>query len=253
MGPLVKIEGYVPDWPGAKQHGKATANILRRFCPVTILDNPDHYFTQQWERARGLFDATDADILLWVMADVWPPINIDEMLPEIERLMAGPVGVYAPQVRWTCWQFPLDSIKNFEPDIYEVPCGDMLCWAVRRDVLTATPHCDPSINWVGTGIDWSVSTAARQMGVKNVKDYRFTATHPLHTAYWSPEYPPDKAWADMQRWIDTLYPSFQSAMRNIIQESVDKVVRDDDILAQYKPTNAEIERMATWSLVKSDG
>ncbi len=236
----MKIQAYVPDWPGVKQHGRATADILSRFCPTVIIDDPALYVTNrygalQWERGRNLFEESGADIMLWVMADVWPPINIDLMFLEMHRLLIGRVGVYAPQVHWSCWQFPFELLIEVEPQIYEVPCADMMCWAIRKDVLESTPHCDP-VNWHGTGIDFSVIAAARLLGLKAIKDYRFVAGHPLQTD--CSDYP--DSWADMQRWIDSLEPSFQTVMRAVIQESTDKVFRDDTKTKQYKITKDQL-------------
>src|ERR1700722_19068054 len=95
----MKIEAYIPNWPGTKQHAKATADLLRPHChSVTILDNPDHYFTEQFNSMREQFNG---DIMLWVMADVWPPEDVKGMIERgVELITNNNVGIYAPDVDW---------------------------------------------------------------------------------------------------------------------------------------------------------
>lgn len=217
----MKVYGFIPDWPGEKQHAARTAKYLMPYCEtVFVLDNPDHYFTEQWETARKVFDQRpepdSKDILLWVMADVWPPQNFGWMFSSMKALMTGKterldpaeVGVYAPDVRWCGWQYDVSKLPQYSYQVYEVPCTDMLCWAVRADVLAILPHVDPAVNRLGWGIDLATVAAAKSLGLKVVRDYNYRAGHPRHTNYDG-----SNASVEMEAWFATLDPGVLAGIR----------------------------------------
>lgn len=176
----LNIQCFIPDWPGTKQHAEATAAIIRPYCPVTILPAGDDYFNAQWEKTQQQFTG---DVLLYVMADVWPPEEFGRMFEEIKRVMArGDVGWYAPDIAWTSYIYDKSKLKQVEPEIYEVPNTDSLCFAIRADVMRAMPFINPKLSFMW-GMDLTAIATARRMGLKVVRDYRFKAKHPNHTGY----------------------------------------------------------------------
>jgi hypothetical protein len=200
------IQCFIPNWLGTKQHAEGTASIIRPFCPVTILNNPEHYFTEQWEEARRLFTG---DILLWVMADVWPPVDAEGMIKKIEFLFSrggNNIGIYAPDIDWNGHQYDVTKLKptvyGWRAGMYEVPTAEMLIWALSKDVLDAMPHVDPKVNYLGWGIDYLGAAAAKFINKVAVRDYSFTATHPKS----GPGYNPVEATTQMYRWMKTLEP-----------------------------------------------
>jgi len=174
------VQAFVPNWPGPKQHAKEVAAIIAPHCPVTILDDPNDYFNAQWEKARAQFTG---DILLWVMADVKPPLDFGAMFEEGVRLMSrAPVGWYAPDVAWTSYIYDPQNLSRVEEHIYEVPNTDSLCFMIRKDVIDNMPHLDPATCFMW-GMDLTAIGTARLMGLKVVRDYRFKAQHPNQTGY----------------------------------------------------------------------
>ena len=176
----MKVEAFIPDWPGNKQHAYHIANRVARIYPTRILDDPKEFFNAQWARARSLFTG---DILLWVMADAYLPLDFLPMCKEMERVMeGGKVGWYAPDLEWTSFIFDKETLTPFEPEIYEVPNTDSVCFAIRGDVVRAMPHIDPALTFMW-GMDFTAILTAHLMGLKIVRDYRFKVGHPNNTGY----------------------------------------------------------------------
>ena len=209
----MRVEAFVPDWPGDKQHAAEIANQVARFYPTRILDNPDDYFNAQWKRARSLFTG---DILLWVMADVTLPQQLSTMFKEMERVMNnGKVGWYAPDVDWTGFIFDKNTLAQYEPGIYEVPNTDSVCFAVRGDVVRNMPNIDPELCFMW-GMDFTAIVTAHLMGLKTVRDYRFKVLHPNNTGYGIEE-----ASVGMRRLFegDSFEPSFKAEMQKWIEKT----------------------------------
>ncbi len=180
LGEIVKIEAFIPDWPGPKQHAAEIYRQVSPRYPTTILNDPTEYFNAQWARARSLFTG---DVLLWVMADIDLPPTYPQMFQEMERVMArGDVGWYAPDVAWTSFIFDKSTLPQMEPEIYEVPNTDSVCFAVRGDVVRAMPYIDPKLCFMW-GMDFTAILTAHLMGLKIVRDYRFKVHHPNNTGY----------------------------------------------------------------------
>lgn len=174
------VQAFIPDWPGEKQHARQIADIVSRYCEVTILNDPADYFNAQWEKARSLFTG---DILLWIMADVTLPPNFEDLYKEMCRVMSrGDVGWYAPNVDWTCYYYDKKDLKPLEPEIYEAPNTDSLCFAIRRDVVKAMPYMDSELSYMW-GMDFTASAQIQLMGLKMVRDYKFKVLHPNSTGY----------------------------------------------------------------------
>jgi hypothetical protein len=209
----MRVEAFVPDWPGEKQNASEIANKVARLYPTRILDNPEDYFNAQWARAREEFTG---DVLLWVMADVTLPGNWMEMFREMERLMeTGKIGWCAPNVDWTGFIFDKNTLTSFEKDIYEVPNTDSLCFAVRGDVVRAMPHIDPELCFMW-GLDFTAIVTAHLMGLKIVRDYRFKVLHPNNTGYGIEE-----ASVGMRRLFegDSFEPHFKVEMQKWIERT----------------------------------
>ena len=177
----MRIEAFVPTWPGPKQHPKEVVAAIAPYCSsVTVLDDPNDWFNAQWEKARAQFAG---DILLWCMADVTPPENFGEMFQEGVRILSqGNVGWYAPDIAWTSYIYDRADLKKVEPGIYEVPNTDSLLFMIRKDVIGNMPNLDPALCYMW-GMDLTAIGTVRAMGMKAVRDYRFKATHPNQTGY----------------------------------------------------------------------
>lgn len=217
----MKVEAFVPDWPGPKQHAKEVVDIISPYCQVTIIDEPDAYFNRQWQIAREQFTG---DVLLWVMADVVPPSNFGEMFSEMKRVMArGDVGWYAPDISWTCFIYNTQDLQLVEVGIYETPNTDSLCFAIRGDVVRAMPFIDPQICYMW-GMDFTAISTARLMGLKTVRDYRFKASHPNSTGYDIP-----KASREMAALWATYSPEQRSEIDRLLAEDtyLKKRARDE--------------------------
>lgn len=211
MGENVRVEAFVPDWPGDKQHAASIANQVARLYPTRILDDPTEYFNAQWVRARREFSG---DVLLWVMADVILPKNWREMFGEMHRLMEnGKVGWCAPNVEYTSFVFDKKNLTEFEPEIYEVPNTDSVCFAIRGDVVREMPHIDPNMCFMW-GMDFTAIVTAHLMGLKIVRDYRFKVEHPNSTGYDI-----DKASRGMGDLFRSLKPPYDTEIKKWIEKT----------------------------------
>lgn len=216
----MKIQACVFNWAGQEQSAKALEQQLRELCPVEVVNTDptvesrhpswhhlgsDAYFTALWNRALDLFDA---DVLLNVQADA-SFTRFGEMLERCRFAMREHgCGVYAPNVDYTPWTYRRGRLKAIDADLFEVGQTDGICWAIARDVLQRTPRLDPKINKFGWGIDWVTIAAARQLGKKVVRDYRFTVAHPHKTGY-------DKEKA--QRQFETVLETLPDDLRELVQ------------------------------------
>ena len=178
----MKVQAFIPTWPGDKQHPEEIVQIVSPCCEVCVMDNPEHYFNDQWEEMRNKFTG---DIMLWIMADVTLH-SFPEMYKEMLRLMSrDDVGIYAPNVCWTGHVYDISKLIEIEPQVCEVAMTDMLCYAVRADVLSKLPRITTRTH--GWGIEIFLTALATKMGRKTVRDYRFTVDHPNSTGYCIPE------------------------------------------------------------------
>ena len=176
----MKVQAFVPDWPGPKQHASEIVNIVRDYCPVTVLNDPNDFFNAQWEKARAQFTG---DVLLWWMADVSLPASFGQLYGRaLETLEQSDVAWYAPDIAWTSYIYDQKDLNQVAPDIYEVPNTDSLLMFIRGDLVRAMPYIDPKISYMW-GMDIIASATARRMGLKVVRDYRFKAEHPNCTGY----------------------------------------------------------------------
>ena len=209
----MRVEAFIPDWPGEKQHATEIAQVLSPLYPTHILNDPTEYFNAQWARARRMFTG---DILLWVMADAGLPDNFLEMCKEMERVMgAGKVGWYAPDLEWTSFIYDKSTLTEFQPGIFEVPNTDSVCFAIRGDVVRAMPEIDPELCFMW-GMDFTAILTAHLMGLKIVRDYRFKIQHPNNTGYDI-----HKASAEMKKLFegDSFKPSFKAEMTKWIERT----------------------------------
>jgi len=176
----VKVQAFIPDWPGLKQHAAEIVNVIRDYCPTTVLNDPNDYFNAQWEKARSQFTG---DVLFWCMADVTLPEDFSRMFEEGRYLMSRPdVGWWAPDIAWTSYIYDKSDLNQVESEVYEVPNTDSLCFMIRKDVIDAMPHINPAVSFMW-GMDVTAIATARLLGLKVVRDYRFKAGHPNSTGY----------------------------------------------------------------------
>lgn len=207
----MRVQAFVFDWPGQKQHATANAAVIRPFCPVEIIDNPDFYFTDQWECARSKFNG---DILLTIMADVWPPDRFGEMFAAmVQTLSRDRFGIYAPAVEFVGHKLWRHKASQITANVYDTPVPEMLCWALHRSVVETMPHVDPKVNKFGWGIDYLAVAKSWRMGRRAVTDFNFLAVHQKGTGYGCTE-----ATAQYEAWLETLPQMDRDGVLEVVKE-----------------------------------
>jgi hypothetical protein len=195
----VKLQAFVFNWPGSKQHAAELELLLDPYCEVAIINSDDAmrdvhrdwyhigedaFFSAQWNKAVELFHG---DILFHIQADAWPH-NVDSMLDECVRYIRDRnVGVYGPNIDFTDLEFRRNALPRLDDNVYEVPATDETCWAISAEVLKAMPLADPAVSRLGWGMDFVASATARSMSRKVVRDYRFCVDHPKGRGYNEPQ------------------------------------------------------------------
>lgn len=218
----MRIQAFIFNWPGEKQHAAKLEAMLRQNCEVSVINSDDSmrnlhphwchigsdgYFTDQWNAALERFDG---DVLLHVQADVWPH-DVGPMLAECVRYMRDhDVGVYAPDIVYTSHVYRRESLAILHNGVYEVPSTDCSCWAITAEVLRNTPAVDPEVNRLGWGIDFLVAAVAKRMGRKVVRDYRFRADHPKSRGYDSQQ--ALKQWNEFKQGLDPVLRKTMDAL-----------------------------------------
>ena len=174
----VRLQAFIFNWPGKKQHAAQLEQMLRQHCEVFVINSDDSlrnkhphwhhignnaYFTEQWNEALKRFDG---DVFLHIQADVWPQ-NVGKMIAECLRCMREHnVGVYAPDLDFQPQAFSPRSLVPVEKGIYEVPLNDNSIWAIKAAVLQNTPAIDPKdgvpVLWLRPwpnewGFEWSAT------------------------------------------------------------------------------------------------
>jgi hypothetical protein len=210
----VRIQAFIFNWPGRKQHAAELEANFARLCEVCVINSDDSlrarhphwhhlgnegYFTEQWNAAVQRFDG---DIFLHIQADIWPA-DLPRMLCECVKQMTDfGVGVYAPNLNFNPHVFRPESLARLSEGVYEVPTTDCSFWAIAADVIRNVPAIDPKINRLGWGIDLLVAAVARRRGLKIVRDYRFMAGHIKSRGYDSAQ--ASKQWEALRNSIDPL-------------------------------------------------
>jgi hypothetical protein len=228
----VRIQAFICNWPGKKQHAAELEAKFRQHCEVMVINTDDSlrarhphwhhigkegYFTDQWNAALEQFDA---DVFLQIQADIWPT-QLGRMLSECVRYISNfGVGVYAPNLNYTAHVFRRESLVRVNDAVYEVPNTDSSFWAMTSEVLRNTPAINPKINRLGWGTDYLVSVVARRKGRKVVRDYRFTAGHLKSRGYSSAN-----AWRQFAGFMESLDPTLRDEINALVKER-DRVVVD---------------------------
>jgi hypothetical protein len=157
----VRIQAFICNWPGKKQHAAELEAMFRQHCEVMVINTDDSlrarhphwhhignegYFTDQWNAALEQFDA---DVFLQIQADIWPT-QLGRMLSECVRYISNfGVGVYAPNLNYTAHVFRRESLVRVNDAVYEVPNTDSSFWAMTSEVIRNTPAINPEINRLG--------------------------------------------------------------------------------------------------------
>ena len=229
----MRIQAFIFNWPGKKQHAAKLEAMFSQYCSISVINSDDSlrpghpywhhignasYFTDQWNAALECFDA---DVFLHIQADIWPT-DLGLMLSEcIDCMKNYGVGVYAPNVNFNPHVFRRESLVRLRDNIYEVPATDCSFWAVRADVIRATPKVDPGINRLGWGVEYLVGAAAKRQGLKIVRDYKFTAGHLKSRGY-------DNSEASLQwkEFTKNAPPAWQEEMNALVKQRDRLVVRN---------------------------
>jgi hypothetical protein len=228
----VRIQVFIFNWPGKKQHAAELEATFRQHCEVMVINSDDSlrarhphwhhigndgYFIDQWNAALEQFDA---DVCLQIQADIWPT-QLGRMLSECVRYISDfGVGVYAPNLNHTAHVFRRESLIRVNDAVYEVPTTDSSFWAMTSEVIRNIPAINPEINRLGWGTDYLVSVVARRKGRKVVRDYRFTAGHLKSRGYSSA-----KAWRQFAGFMESLDPTLRDEINALVKER-DRVVED---------------------------
>lgn len=191
----MRIQAFVFNWPGKKQHAAQLEQMFRPHCEVTVINSDDSlrtryphwqhigndaYFTEQWNAAIQRFDS---DVFVHIQGDIWPT-KVGRALSEgVHFIKNYGVGLYAPNTNFNPHVYRRQSLRKLQEGVYEVPTTDSSFWAMPSEVIRKTPRVDPQVNRLGWGIDYLVAAVARLSGRKIVRDYRFTAGHLRSTGY----------------------------------------------------------------------
>jgi hypothetical protein len=199
------VHTFITSWPQVAENANLLKAQLSPYGRVTMLDNPNHYFTEQWD---SMLDQFVGEIVVWIMGDVTLPEDLTGLRTAMQHVMRRPdVGVYGPNIDYTFHRWDTSTFKQLLTNVYAVPCGEPNFWAIDRRVLKALHPVNPEDNYIGWGIDLQVSAQAELMGLETVRDYRFLVKHPKGTAYDS-----ELAEVQMQEWVEKLNPMVRDIM-----------------------------------------
>jgi hypothetical protein len=138
------------------------------------------YFSAHWNKAVELFDA---DIFFQIQADA--EFDQFKALFAKARLLFGKyeLGVYEPNVEHTRIQYDKLALRPIEPDVFEVPKPDSICWFITKEVVRQLPPVDVTVNKYGFGVVSAIAALSQSSGKRCVRDYGFTVLHPKHRGY----------------------------------------------------------------------
>jgi len=178
----MRVQAFIPDWDNPTTDAELLYRQLSEFCPTQILKRRNVASAYQWQEMLEKFDA---DVALWMMADVRLP-NMKEMFPEMMRLLSRPdIAIYAPFIDW---QISMDASRPqtygaIEPEVYEVKINDGAMFAVTSKLLSLLPPFIPEDNPQCCYYTTFMAMYARRNGLKVVRDYRFRAKHPYGSSW----------------------------------------------------------------------
>lgn len=226
------VHTFISSWPKAMDNVVLLKEKLSSYGRVTVLDNPDWYFTEQWNSMLGQFAG---DIMFWVMGDVALPEDLAGLRSAMQNLLRRPdVGVYGPDIDYTFHRWETQEFKQLMDKVYAVPCGEPNCWAINRNVIKALHPVNPKINYLGWGIDLQVPAVAESMGLETVRDYKFLVKHPKGTNYDSVQ-----AEEQMLDWVSTLSPALQECMVRRWEYGLKHNLQQRDFETQRKNESAK--------------
>lgn len=210
----MRIQAFIFNWPGRKQHAAELEASFEKLCEVRVINSDDGlrarhphwqhigsdgYFTAQWNAAVERFDG---DIFLHIQADIWPG-DLRQMLGEcVKQMTSYGVGVYAPNLDFNPHVFRPESLVRVSEGVYEVPTTDCSFWAISDEVIRNVPKIDPKVNKFGWGVDLLVAAVAKRRGLKVARDYRFTAAHMKSRGYDTAE--ASNQWQALKNSFDPL-------------------------------------------------
>jgi hypothetical protein len=252
----MKVQAFIFNWPGRKQHAVRLEAMFRPHCAVAVINSDDSlrilyphwhhvgndaYFTDQWNAAVARFDA---DVFLHIQGDVWPD-NFEQMLSEcVKCLTKSGVGIYAPNVDFNPHVFRTRSLHRLSEGIFEVPATDCSFWAISAEVIRNTPPVNAEINRLGWGIEYLVGAVCRRLGLKIVRDYRFLAAHPKSRGYDNV-----RALREWNAFRTSLDPMLRDEMNALIRQRDELVVNNSSRTLVVRASRALKSRFARGTLI----
>lgn len=252
----MRMQAFIFNWPGKKQHAARLEAMFRPHCETIVINSDDDlrashphwqhvgndaYFTTQWNAALDRFDG---DVFVHIQADVWP-VKVGAMLQEARNYLSNfGVGVYAPDVDFNAHYYRKKDLTKLGEGVFEVPATDCCFWAIKGEVVRATPRVDPRINKLGWGIEYMVGAVARARGLKVARDYRFTAGHQKGSGYNLTQ-----AFEEWQALRNSLDEELRTGMETIEKEREKILVRrkNRNVLGHY--VNAIQERVRRGAII----
>jgi hypothetical protein len=252
----MRIQGFIFNWPGKKQHAAILEKLFKPYCETTVINSDDSlrlrhpewqhignhaYFTDQWNAALHRFDA---DVFVHIQADVWPE-KVGLVLSEAVRYMRDfGVGVYAPNVDFNAHVYRRETLAKLDQGVYEVPATDCCFWAISAEVIRHTPPVDPRANKLGWGIEYMVGAVTRLRGLRLVRDYRFTAGHPKFSGYGHEQ--ANREWAELKNRLD---PVLRAEMESVEKERENLIVRNTSRGPLHRVVNGVRNRAARQAVI----
>lgn len=193
----MKIHSFIFTWLEYHTNAKKYEDILSTIDKTTVINSNTSvastypkwmtlqdlsFFSHQWRTALSLFDKHKSDILFHCQAD----IDFTEFQQLIEKAKyyfeKYNCGIYAPNIDYTSWVFPnKDRLKEYEPNVFEVPQTDETCWFIHRDIIENFPILTHDI--YGWYVDYTCIAISRILNRPVIRDYNFTIKHPKHNGY----------------------------------------------------------------------
>jgi hypothetical protein len=175
--------------------------------PHWVTLNADAYFSEQWNKALELFAG---DALFHIQADAFSS-DLAQMFSKYSSVREKHrIGVFEPHIDHTDQQYNVSGLRCLEPNMFEIPFTDSTCWFVHGDIVRHFSPIDLTVNRYGWGIDVMAAACCRLAGLRCVRDYTFTVTHPRGTGYEA-----ENARKQMHRYFATAPLPVQMTIQDI--------------------------------------
>jgi len=190
----MKIQNFIFTWNQFVPNAIDIESKISKYGKTTVINSNvnekrdhwinlnDGYFAEQWNTLVSNIDS-DTDFIFHIQSDAYVE-DFDILYSRFHEMLSKyDVGIYAPNIDYTCHKYNIDLLNKVEENVYEVTNTDCTCWFINTKITKNKMIYDLNTNIIGYGVDWYYSAECLLQNKYILRDYTIKVNHPSHKNY----------------------------------------------------------------------